>query len=401
MAQSEYRSDGTRYIGKDSKDNPRLGAKLLTDGSESLFLEYYGGYTIEKSKSGVEYKKPQRRREYLKLYVYPDAKDSRTRKSNREALETAQLIRLDKAQQMMLLGEGYKIHRPEKVDVIRWMEIYESEYTKKDVRIVRRARVKFAEFLSTSNKYWRYAGALNFEDVTPDMIRDYADWLSSICKGEGARSAFARFKKMFKDATKAGLIDKTPCEGISVIVDTKIIRKEILSEEEMTRLIATHYQGENPDIRRAFIFCMYTGLRWCDVKELRFSNVDFSNRRLKFEQSKTSGHSCASGVVLPLNDGLLKVIGKGKKDDLIFPLPTHTMCLKALEHWTRHAGIDKHITWHCARHSFATNILSNGANIKTVASLLGHSSLQHTEKYTRAVDSLKVAAINSLPQLDI
>ncbi len=59
------------------------------------------------------------------------------------------------------------------------------------------------------------------------------------------------------------------------------------------------------------------------------------------------------------------------------------------------------ITFHCSRHSFAVNILNNGANIKTVASLLGHSGLKHTEKYTRAVDSLKEAAINSLPKLKL
>ena len=55
--------------------------------------------------------------------------------------------------------------------------------------------------------------------------------------------------------------------------------------------------------------------------------------------------------------------------------------------------------FHCGRHSFAVNILNNGANIKTVASLLGHSGLKHTEKYTRAVDKLKEEAINSLPEL--
>ena len=55
--------------------------------------------------------------------------------------------------------------------------------------------------------------------------------------------------------------------------------------------------------------------------------------------------------------------------------------------------------FHQARHSFAVNILNNGANIKTVASLLGHSGLKHTEKYTRAVDKLKEEAINSLPEL--
>lgn len=55
--------------------------------------------------------------------------------------------------------------------------------------------------------------------------------------------------------------------------------------------------------------------------------------------------------------------------------------------------------FHKFRHSFAVNILNNGANIKTVASLLGHSGLKHTEKYTRAVDKLKEEAINSLPEL--
>ena len=57
------------------------------------------------------------------------------------------------------------------------------------------------------------------------------------------------------------------------------------------------------------------------------------------------------------------------------------------------------VLFHAARHSFAVNILNNGANIKTVASLLGHSGLKHTEKYTRAVDKLKEEAINSLPEL--
>jgi site-specific recombinase XerD len=77
------------------------------------------------------------------------------------------------------------------------------------------------------------------------------------------------------------------------------------------------------------------------------------------------------------------------------------MCLKALGRWVKRAGIDKHITWHCARHSFAVNILNNGANIKVVSSLLGHSGLKHTEKYTRAVDSLKKQAIDSLPELKL
>ena len=208
---------------------------------------------------------------------------------------------------------------------------------------------------------------------------------------------------MVKCAVEHDIIRKNPCEGVSIKIDDDILRKDVLSTEEVQTLISTHYPGENPNIRRAFIFSLYCGLRFCDVKDLTFRNVDYSNKLLKFEQNKTKGHSSNSGVVIPLNDGLLKLIGEPTeeqgRDGLIFPLPSHTMCLKALGRWCKRAGIDKHITWHCGRHSFAVNILNNGANIKTVASLLGHSGLKHTEKYTRAVDELKKNAINSLPEL--
>lgn len=114
---------------------------------------------------------------------------------------------------------------------------------------------------------------------------------------------------------------------------------------------------------------------------------------MKFEQNKTKGHSANSGVIIPLNSGLLSIVGEppanGNKDELIFNLPSYESCCKSVKRWVKRAGIDKHISWYCTRHSFAVNILNNGANIKTVASLLGHSGLKHTEKYTRAVDKLK------------
>ena len=78
-----------------------------------------------------------------------------------------------------------------------------------------------------------------------------------------------------------------------------------------------------------------------------------------------------------------------------------TMCQNALRHWTKKAGIDKHITWHCGRHSFGTQLLNEGVNIKVVSTLFGHSSLRFTEKYVRAVDEEKKKAINSLPSIEL
>jgi site-specific recombinase XerD len=200
-----------------------------------------------------------------------------------------------------------------------------------------------------------------------------------------------------------GIISKSPCIGVAVPKRSDILAKDILSQEEMRKLFATHYKGENPEIRRAFAMTCLSGIRLCDIIELTYDNVDYSNRILKFRQSKTKKHSNNSGVIIPINDTLMSIIGKkkeGSNDDYIFHLPSDTMCFKALRCWTKKAGIDKHITWHCGRHSFATSLLNNGVNIKVVSNLLGHSTIRFTEIYLRAVDKQKIDAINTLPNLN-
>jgi len=71
-----------------------------------------------------------------------------------------------------------------------------------------------------------------------------------------------------------------------------------------------------------------------------------------------------------------------------------------LKKWIKASGIKKKITWHCRRHSFAVNVLSKGANIKTVSSLLSHTSVRMTERYLHVVDSLKQDAIDSLGEIN-
>ena len=181
--------------------------------------------------------------------------------------------------------------------------------------------------------------------------------------------------------------------------------KDILSAEELQKLFATHHDRENPVVRRAFAMTCLSGIRFCDLKVLTYGDVDYNNKVITFRQRKTESHSSKSGVVIPLNDALLPLIGQ-KPDDatdstLIFKLPTIDSCLRQLHYWTKIAGIDKHITWHSGRHTFGTQLLSNGANVKVVADLLGHSSLKYVEVYVRAVDELKRQALDSLPKLDI
>ncbi|MDE6442906.1 MAG: site-specific integrase, partial [Muribaculaceae bacterium] len=396
----KYRADRTYMIRTDITDNPKLGAKALSDGRESLFLDFNYGYSMAVSRtSGKTYAKKHRRREYLKLYLLQKPRTPQQRLQNRETLQIAKKIRFERAQQLLLSADEYPLRKDTDINFLDWMHSYHTSYAKADKGHIKRARDCFIDFLTTTPAFARFSLRIRPDQISRQMISAFTAYLRNRFIGEGAHTLYARFKKIIKAAAEAGLFKNNPCDGISIKIDHATLRKDVLSLGEIKLLIDTHYKGENPHVRRAFIFSCYSGLRWCDIRALTFANIDYANRLLKFEQAKTRGRSAASGVVIPLNEGLLRLIGtplpNQRKDSPIFPLPSHTQCLKTLKTWVKTAGIDKHITWHCARHSFAVNILNNGANIKTLASLLGHSGLRHTEKYTRALDPLKQQAIDS------
>lgn len=401
-----FRSDNTYIISQEATDNPKLGAKVLSDGRESLFLDYYFGYQMTYSdKLNKDVLQKDRKREYLSLYLWHAPRTPFERQQNKKTLELAKQIRYERGQELLESAKGYRLKKNHDINFIEYFQAYIKSYTKKDVRMLEVALNRFVDFLKETTEYNKFARKIKPEQINKDMVIAYTEYLKSRSVGDGAKSIYARFKKVINHAIEHDVIIKNPCIGISIKTDENILRKEILSLEEIQKLISTHYDNENPNTRQAFIFCLYTGLRFCDVKDLTFANVDFSNKILKFEQNKTKGHSASSGVVIPLNENHLKLIGKPQqpdnRDEVIFDLPSYETCLKSLGRWVKRAGINKHISWHCARHSFAVNILNNGANIKTVASLLGHSGLKHTEKYTRAIDSLKQDAINSLPELNL
>lgn len=395
-------------LSESPKDNPKLGAKLMSNGKASLFLDFYFGYTMVYSESQDKMiPKKQKRRETLKdLYLYQKPRNINERHHNKETQAEAEKKRLKRALDMTEPEIKETLTKKKvKVNFLDYFQTYINNYSKKDLRMVKIALQRFKDFLHDTPEYSIFERNIKPEQLSKDMMVDFTEYLQSRGRGEGPHAIYARFKKVVAYAVEHDVIRKNPCTGVSITIDENVLRKEILSADEIQLLATTHHSKENKVIRRAFLLSCCCGLRFCDVKDLTFANVDYSNKLLKFEQSKTKGHSANSGVVIPLNESLLQLIGTPQegqsKDSLIFPLPTYWMCVKSVQRWAKEAGISKHLSWHCARHSFAVNILNKGANIKTVASLLGHSGLKHTEKYTRAVDELKREAINSLPKIEL
>ena len=142
---------------------------------------------------------------------------------------------------------------------------------------------RFKDFLK--EQYPLYECNIKPEFITKDMMVLFVDYLQSRSVGEGAKSIYQRFKKVIRYAIEHDVILKDPCKEVICKVDDQMLRKDVLSLEEIQAFINCHYENENPMVRRAFIFCLYCGLRFCDVKDLTYKNVDYSNKLLKFEQN--------------------------------------------------------------------------------------------------------------------
>lgn len=391
-------------ISNDRQANPKLGAKLLSDGRASLFLDFYFGFTMVYSESQDKMvPKKQKRRESLNLYLYSNPRTPQQRQENKETLALADRIRREKADAVDDEDKKEALKKKTtKVNLLEYFQQFIDDERVADKAVLQGALNNFRDFLT--KEYPQYKDMIKANSLNKEMMESFVWYLEHNHKGQGAETYYKRFKRLINYAVDHDIIRKSPCKGVTTSKLGDMLQKDILSDDELVRLFDTHYKGENPEIRRAFAVTCLCGIRRCDIVKLTYSQVDYSNRTLKYRQSKTEAHSSSSGVTIPLNDTLLELIGTKQdsaKDDLIFHLPSDTMCLKALRTWTKRAGIDKHITWHCGRHSFATLLLSKGANIKVVSSLLGHSTLRFTEIYVRAVDKQKQAAINSLPDIKL
>ena len=354
-----------------------LRKRKNADGTISLRLDIYnnGQRTIETLK-------------HLKLKKVSNLVD---RETNKQYLQQAEAIRVTRASELEANSYDMVSDAGKKTIVTVWMQSYIEGYTKKDKRNLQGALNRFKDYLAEIKKQGLVFGAL-----TPLHIEDYIDFLESNSIGEGANSYYSRFKKMIKQAYRQRLLKENVLDFVKRKVKGKAKKKDILTLSELKQLSSTSI--ESSEVRRAFLFCSVTGLRWCDVKALTWDNINLANKQMLLTQSKTD-----SEVLIPLNDTALKLLGipeakqpKSQKKDLIFTLPSANGANKTVKAWVKRAKIDKHITWHNARHSFGTNLIFNEVDILTTSKLLGHTSMKHTQRYVDASNEMKENATKAI-----
>ena len=164
---------------------------------------------------------------------------------------------------------------------------------------------------------------------------------------------------------------------------------DILTNEEVTKLLNSVSESDNLSIRnRAMLELLYaTGLRVSELISLKFSNIDIEECYVKIFGKGNKERLVPFGQKAQLYLKRYLRIRKNTKSEFIF-LTRLNKPISRIEFWRQlkqialKAGIMKNITPHTLRHSFATHLLTGGADIRFVQEMLGHSSISTTQIYT-------------------
>jgi integrase len=197
-------------------------------------------------------------------------------------------------------------------------------------------------------------------------------------------------KHILNLAVKDGLITKNVASPFRIKCDQA--KREFLTTEEL-HLVNDEGHCSIDTVKYAFLFSCFTGLRRSDLYELKWDNI--KEGYLYIRQHKTK-----EVVRMKLNTTALEILDKVvRTTDKVFNLPTYKYVRQNLKQLIDSVNINKRITLHCARHTFATLLITYDTDIFTVSKLLGHTDVGTTLIYAKLVDKKKDEAIDRLPSL--
>lgn len=233
---------------------------------------------------------------------------------------------------------------------------------------------------------------LMFSQLNKTLLRDFRSYLDTVCSASTPSSYFKRLQEVIRDAVDMGYLKSDIGKGITntnPVANT--LRKNVLFADEIEKLSKT--PCKNFEVRRAFLFACMTGFREVDCRSLHWDNVDLKGSKILIDQNKTG-----VPIWMPLNQTAVQLLGKAGSGR-VFKLPNRTNVRKHIVAWANNANLNKRITFNCARHSFASNILIQTGNIKVTSKLLGHTTTRMTDKYLHVTNSSLVDAVGRLPSI--
>lgn len=369
-----------RKINK-AKEPIRLRMKDLSNGNKSLYLDIY--------RAG------KRSYEYLKMYLIPET-DYNAKMQNQATLTAANAIKSKRIIEMINSEAGIKQEADTpKVYLLEWMETYMESQAKRG----KKDRSQIKKAIDILKAY----GA---ETVTMDMIdklfcQGYINYLTTEYHPKGKtvsnftiHTYYQVVNGALNAAVRADILRENPFNKISSSekIHKPESKREYMTIDEVRSLIKT--PTSNEAVKGAYLFSCFCGLRISDIKGLTWENVycDSGQYHLEVMMQKTK-----SPLYLPLSSEALKWLperGNKSGKEKVFKLPSSAGINKLLKTWAQKAGVSKHITFCTARHTFATMMLTLGADLYTTSKLLGHTDMRTTQIYAKIVNRKKDEAVN-------
>ena len=385
------------------KEPVRIRFKQLSNGNQSIYLDYYTGDVIRKE----NYVGGKRKYEFLKLYLIPE----RTREDkakNEVTLALAKAIQSKRIVEVQNDAHGFQNTNKSRVNLLDYLENIGKQSAEQGSRNYARTVLNTVRAL----KLFR-GDYIAFRDVDKEFLSEFTDYLRQMPKASkygvlktGGRlsansvvSYYGTLRTAINRAYKEGIITVNPTKEFDFAskVRQEPSRREYLTIDELKTLINTECRHEI--VKRAFLFSCLCGLRVSDIRKLRWCDLQRSGGRVRIEitMQKTK-----EPLYLPISDEALKWLperGEANDSDYIFPLTHEGTVNDTLQHWAKVAGITKHISFHVSRHTHATMMLTLGADLYTVSKLLGHKNIATTQIYAKIVDKKKEEAIGLIPNL--
>jgi len=247
------------------------------------------------------------------------------------------------------------------------------------------------------NKLRSFRKDVTFDEIDNTFIREYENHLITTKKNNKNTVIKAKvfIKTMLNEAKKEGIITSHIFDTVPI---TRITgNRSFLDLEEIAALQTLFDKKELPtnknNVLRYFLFACYTGLRYQDMKDLAWKHIQEST------WINIVMHKTREAVRIPIIEAARKLlpIDPGNIPNLkVFKVLTDQPTNRYLKDIASHAGINKRISFHSARHSFATLALDSGIGIETVSKILGHTEIKTTQIYARIRDGKKAEEMKKI-----
>jgi integrase len=365
--------------------NVEIREKPLKNGKVSLYLDIYN--------------EGKRSYQFLKLYPLENPKTKEERATKSEIMRKANAARIQAESDIVNEKEiGLGLKKSKMLFLDYFKEV--TEQKRKD-----KSNGNYGTWSSTYKILTQYFDGkkvkiadLTIEDL--NAIRKYIQYTyktksDTKLSTNAALAYFNKVKASLNQAFDERIISQKIGKDAKALKGADTMRG-YLTEEEVAAIEKAYCESQI--LKNAFLFSVFTGLRWSDINNLTWKNLQFTSGRysIDFQQQKSEGIQYH-----PIANKAITFIGErqGDNERIFKGLKYSAWHNIKIREWMINAGVKKKITFHSARHTYATLLLTKDVDMTVVSKMLGHKNLKTTQIYAKVIDQRKIDAANVLDLL--